>query len=408
MIKSYIRMAWRSMSASKWRSLLTMLGVLIGVLSVVTIVSLGEGVKQKMIRQISSAGSDLITVRPGQLVKRNTNGKISDVNLLGLLNSGSLTEMDITTIQTAPNVGSVAPFGIFTGNAEAETVTKQNILFVGTTEDFPTASGKEMLYGSFFTSLEISEPIAVIGPRIAEQLFRENSPIGRKFKVRGQEIIVRGVLERFENNPLTPGYDYNDAIFLPYNFAKKLTNGQLQNYQVLVRPAKGVTPNDTVAALTTRLASAHGNQTDFTVLQAAETLVIADSALNLLTAVVGAIAAISLLVGGIGIMNIMLVAVSERTHEIGIRKSVGATNQQILGQFLTEAIMLSVVGATLGVLTSLLANYFLRLWTSLEPVISIQVVGIALIVAITVGSFFGIMPALKAARKDPIEALRRG
>jgi putative ABC transport system permease protein len=154
------------------------------------------------------------------------------------------------------------------------------------------------------------------------------------------------------------------------------------------------------AKLTDGLKAAHGGQADFTVLQASDSIELAGSVLNLLTAMVSAIAAISLLVGGIGIMNIMLVAVSERTHEIGIRKSVGATNRQILNQFLTEAIVLSGTGGILGVLASLLANYLMRVFTPLQPVITLPIVGVAILVALGVGIFFGITPALKAARKD--------
>jgi putative ABC transport system permease protein len=159
--------------------------------------------------------------------------------------------------------------------------------------------------------------------------------------------------------------------------------------------------------VTNALKQAHGGQTDFTVLQADDNLALAGTVLGLITNVVAAIAAVSLIVGGIGIMNIMLVSVSERTHEIGVRKAVGATNKQILRQFMTEAVVLSVTGGILGVVFAILVNYLLRIFTNLQPVVTLPVVAIAVMVATVVGTIFGMAPALQASRKDPIEALRR-
>jgi ABC-type antimicrobial peptide transport system permease subunit len=402
----YIKMALRSISSNKWRSFLTMLGVLIGVMSVVTIVSLGEGVRQQIIDQVNLTGSDLITVRPGQLIERDEGGNIVNVNFLSANGGGSLSESDIATINKTKGVGGVVPFGLLNTVATYEGA-KKDILVIGTTNNMPSAVSRKVLYGNFFGPGESGSPVAVLGHKVAEDLFKENAPISKTFQIRNKDIVVRGVMEHFESDPLNPGFDYNNAIFLPYQFAKDLGGGQLQNYQVLVRPATGQKVTDTVRSLELSLTRAHGGNADFTVLKASDNLAIASSALSLLTALVAGIAAISLLVGGIGIMNIMLVSVSERTHEIGVRKSVGATNGQILGQFFVEAIVLSGVGGILGVLASLLANYAIRLTTSLEPAVSVQIMLAAFVVALLVGSFFGLMPALKAARKDPIESLRR-
>lgn len=406
-VTRYFKMAIQSINGSKWRSFLTMLGVLIGVLSVVTIVSLGEGVKQQITRQVDQAGPDLITVRPGQLVTRDKSGNVVDVDLLGVLGSGSLSEEDIETITKTKGVGTVVPFGLLTGVPTYEERILKDALVIGTTADLPSVMSRKLQYGSFFNAEQNGAANAVIGSRVAEQLFHETAPIGQSFQLRDKQIIVRGVMEKFENNPLSPGLDYNSAIFLPRSFAQELSDNNLQHYQVLVRPNESGTVTKTVQSLNERLTEAHGGQEDFTVLQAADNLAIASNALSLLTALVASIAGISLLVGGIGIMNIMLVAVSERTNEIGVRKSIGATNGQILGQFFVEAIVLSGLGGVLGVLASLLANYFIRLTSSLQPAINWQIMVIAFGVSVLVGSFFGLMPAAKAARKDPIESLRR-
>ncbi len=406
MIGVYMKMALHSIGSARWRSFLTMLGVVVGVVSVVTIISLGDGVQRQLSNQINHTGQDLITVRPGRLVERDKSGAIKKINLSNLLGNGSLSENDVETVKKNSSVGVVVPFGLMSGVAVTDEREAPTSPLIGTTPNALEVLNQK-IYGSFFNEDTIGNNQAVIGHRIAQDLFDQNLPIGRAFKLRDQTIIVVGVFEPFTNNPLSPGIDYNNAIFLPYKFAKQTAGGQLQIYQVLARPAKDKTVIDTVDSLNQSLTSSHGGQNDFTVLQAADNLAIATSALSLLTNLVSVVAAISLVVGGIGIMNIMLVSVSERTQEIGVRKSVGATNKQILGQFLTEAIVISGVGGLLGVLGALFANYLLRLTTGLEPTISPVLMAWAVILAVAIGSFFGITPAIKAAKKDPIEALRQ-
>ncbi len=408
MINVNTRMALASIGSARWRSFLTMLGVIIGVLSVVTIVSLGEGVKQQLGAQVKRSGQDLLTVRGGHLATRSNQGKITSVNLLNLFGGNALSDSDLQTIQKVPGLKLVAPFAVVAGVPQADDGTQvEDVTIVATNDKGADALSQDVVYGGFFGADDNNKPVAVIGKRVAERLFRANVPIGRSFELRGQKFIVQGVFQEFDANPLTPGIDYNQAVFVPYEFIKRSTTTPLTPYQILVRPDNKQTPQAAGQAITDTLKQAHGGQADFTVLQAADNIAIANNVLNILTSLVTSIAGISLLVGGIGIMNIMLVAVSERTHEIGIRKSIGATNRQILSQFLTEAVVLSTVGGFLGVLASLAANYFLRLFTNLQPVITWPIMGIAVAVAIAVGTFFGMTPALKAARKDPIEALRR-
>lgn len=403
-----VRMALAAIGAAKWRSFLTMLGVIIGVLSVVTIVSLGDGVKHQLTSQIEHTGNDLITIRGGKIANRDNNGKITKVNLLNLFSGISMSDSDYQTIKKEPNLQLVAPFAVISGvPTTAEGAQDPNISIVATNDKGALALNQEILYGSFFGEQDNGKAVAVIGSRVAENLFKENVPVGKSFDLRGQTFTVRGVFQQFEASPLTPGLDYNNTIFIPYDFAKQLAGTPLQPYQILARPAKGHAIGPMADKLSNVLKASHGGQTDFTVLRPGDSIAVAGNVLTMLTNLVSAIAAISLLVGGIGIMNIMLVAVSERTQEIGIRKSIGATNRQILTQFLTEASVLSVTGGVVGVILSLVVNYLLRIFTEMQPVISIPTMLIAVFVALAVGVIFGITPALKAARKDPIEALRR-
>ena len=407
LLSTHIRMAVRALRSARWRSFLTMLGVVVGVVSVVTIISIGEGVKQQITRQVNAAGTELVTVRPGRLVERDERGRVTQVHYRGVFTGGTLTDADISTVRQTKGLAAVAPFGLLSGTPQLDGTSYNEALIVGTGPELPQLTNRKLAFGSFFSTNDTHAPAAVIGPKVAENLFKENSPIGRIFTIRGQEIIVRGVMHPEPPNPQDLGIDYDYAVFLPYEYAKKLAGGQLQIYQVLALPANSAKAPAIVEALNAGLTKAHGGETDFTVLQAADNLAIASNALNLMTALVAAMAGISLLVGGIGIMNIMLVAVSERTHEIGVRKSVGATNAQIRWQFLIEAALISLVGGVVGVAGSLGVNYALRISTSLEPSVNPQLYAAALGGAVLIGSMFGLAPAVKASRKDPIDALRR-
>jgi ABC-type antimicrobial peptide transport system permease subunit len=406
MLNNNIKMAVASLKSTKWRSLLTVLGIIIGIVSVVTAVSLGGGVKHQIIGQIDDLGSELITVRPGRVVSRDDHGNISHISLFNLFGAGALSEQDWQTVEKTPGVDVAVPLGLVTGTARTDEREFSSGFIMATSARAPEILNKKVEYGEFFKADETKQNFAVIGSRVAEQLFQENVPIGKTLEIRGKSFIVRGILQEFETSPLTPNTDYNSAIFIPYEVGKQLNNGHVQIYQILVKPKDASKRDSVVQAINDQLLAAHGGQNDFTVLKQEENLALASKVLNLLTALIAGVAAISLLVGGIGIMNIMLVSVTERTQEIGIRKAVGATNRQILSQFLVEAAVLSFAGGLLGVLLSVLINYLLRIFTNLQPVITLPVVLIATGVAFLVGLVFGVMPAMRAARKDPIEALR--
>ncbi len=402
-----VKMAIEAMRSSQWRSLLTMLGIIIGIVSVVTTVSLAEGTKRQIVGQINQAGSDLITVRPGRPYAPNqSKDHIANLGLLGTLGTGSFNEADYRLIEMTPGVKRAVPFSYVNGAPQTAGRSYDAGLVIATNDGLPNVLNQKLQYGGFFEKDDSKRNVAVIGRGVAEQLFQENVPIGKLLTLRGEQFVVVGVFEPFEASPLTPQADYNDAIFIPLEASKKISDGQAQIYQVLARPTDPNHPDAVIQAVTNNLRQAHAGQTDFAVLRQADTLALATDVLDVLTNLIGGIAAISLVVAGIGILNIMFVSVTERTHEIGIRKAVGATNQQILGQFLTEAVILSLLGGLLGLLVSLLVNYLFRIFTDLTPVLTWPIMVGALLVAVAVGSIFGVTPALKAARKHPIDALR--
>ncbi|MBA3758220.1 ABC transporter permease [Candidatus Saccharibacteria bacterium] len=400
------KLALASLKSAKWRSFLTMLGIIIGVVSVVTTVSIGEGVKQQVNKQISQLGPDLITVRPGKVVNRDANGSVTGYNVLGLIGAGNLNETDWQGLQKIQNARLVVPMNLVPGVLKSSDRTYDEAVVIGAPAGVPEVLNQELAYGTFYENSDANKGTAVIGKRVAEKFFQENVPIGKSFEFRGRNFMVRGVFDEFPASPLTPTADYNNAIFIPYDISKEVAGGQTHIYQILLKP----TSPDMAAQLSNdvrgSLKASRGGQEDFTVLRQDENISLADSLLTLLTTMIAAVAAVSLIVGGIGIMNVMLVSVTERTHEIGIRKAVGATNQQILSQFLLEAAVLSSVGGVVGVLMAVIVNYLLRIFTDIQPVITLQIVLVATAVSLVVGIMFGITPALRAARKDPIEALR--
>lgn len=405
MWRNDIKLALASLRSSKWRSFLTMLGIIVGVVSVVTTVSIGEGVKHQVADQINQYGPDLITVRPGKVVNRDANGNVTGYNALGLVGSGSLNESDWHGMQKLKNVRFVVPMNLVPGVIEVGEGRKYaDGLVIGSPPGVPDVLNQQLAYGSFYEA--DSRDAAVIGKRIAERVFQENVPVGKSFQFRGRNFIVRGVFDEFPTSPLTPNADYNNAVFIPYDVSKEVAGGQTHIYQVLLKPSDPKSAAQLASDVRSSLRAARAGQEDFTVLKQDENLALAGSLLSLLTAMIAAVAAVSLVVGGIGIMNIMLVSVSERTKEIGVRKAVGATNQQILSQFMLEAAVLSFVGGVVGVFVSLVVNYCLRIFTDIQPVITLPIVLIATAVSLIVGVVFGVTPALRAARKDPIEALR--
>lgn len=401
-----IKMALASVRSTKWRSMLTMLGVIIGIVSVVMVVGIGEGVKREVAHQIDQFGKDLITVRPGDIGKSTGEVATNTDLLFGLNSLSSLNEDDLKAIQKADGVRLAAPLGIVPGTVKKDNHRLDSSLVIATNASLPKALNREVPYGDFWQPDNENENVAVIGRHVAKTLFNDYIPLGQSFEFRGQTFIVRGMFDEFKSTPLSPASNFNNAIFIPYKVGEKLTGNNSQMYSILAKSDK---PEDTASAISSinkQLLKVHGGEKDFTVLNQQQNLESSGNVLNLLTSMIAAIAAISLLVGGVGIMNIMLASVTERMHEIGVRKAIGATNRQILNQFILEAAVLSLVGGIIGIVISMIGVFALRAYTSLSPVISWQAIVIATGASLCIGIIFGSAPAIKAARKDPIEALR--
>lgn len=401
-----IATALKSIKSNRTRSFLTMIGIIIGVTSVITAVSFGEGVKRQVSGSIKTHGKDLITIKPGNIVNRNDKGEINGVNITSALSPQTLSIKDVGVISKNKNVNKVVPLSIVAALAKSKEGKTHNATVIATTSDFSNVYKQKITYGSFFGSGLSDRPVAVIGKNIAEQLFQQNVPLGQTLVLKDKDFTVIGVFDTFLGNIITNGTDFNNSIFISEASAKLIAPEQTNVYQIVVQPLKNIDPKYVSAELRNELLKAHGDQEDFTVLTQEETLLLAGKTVSVASTFVAGIAAISLIVGGIGIMNIMFVSVTERTKEIGVRKSLGATNKQIYSQFLTEAACLSVIGGILGVILGLIINFVITVSTQLSPVVTLPVIALSLGFSIVIGIVFGTFPAVKAARKDPITSLR--
>lgn len=404
--RGHVKTGLDSVRGAKWRNFWTMLGIIIAVSSVITVVSIGQGIKNQISGQINTLGEDLITVRPATL-QTNGDQSLDTYNVLsGLRITGSLQDRDVKAVASTKSVKESAPLSAIVAEVSGETGKYTDGLVIGTSPALANLLNQDMEFGSFLTKDDTNMRGAVIGRTAADKMFNSDVPLGYNFEINGQEFIVRGIFEDFPSTPLSDQANFNTAIFIPYDTAQELSKNSAATYEILARPHQGSDIDKTVSAISASIRATNGGQQNFEIFKQSENVAARSQVLNLLTALITGVAAISLLVGGIGIMNVMLVSVTERMHEIGIRKAIGATNRQILSQFMIESGLLSLAGGAFGILLAFIVNGLLRFFTNLRPDISWQVVLVATGVSLLVGIIFGSVPALKAARKDPIEALR--
>jgi putative ABC transport system permease protein len=393
------RLAYRSLRAAKARSFLTMLGIIIGVAAVVLVVCIGQGVKQQISGQLGRYGKSVFTVQPGA-----PNAGIRSLSGLSAGSSGLLSENDLRTVQKTTGVINAVPLSTVSGSMSGDR-TVQTPFILATNTDFTAVINPTFASGGFFES-DVDSKTVVLGQTIAKQLFNDNAPLGQTLTWRGQQFIVAGVFNDFRAPPFSLEANFNDAVFIPYSTAQTLSGNVLGIYQILAKSSDVAQTQQTVDRVRAALYSSHGGSHDVTVTKASSTSTASDQTVHLLTLLVAGAAIIALIVGCIGIMDVMLVSVTERMHEIGLRKAIGATNRQIMRQFMAEAFLLSTIGALIGLVVACIAVGLLRAFTSLQAVLVWQVLVFAPVIAVITGVIFGSMPALKAARKDPIEALR--
>lgn len=400
--------ALSSLRQSRWRTTFTMLGIIIGVVSVVTIVSLGGGLKHQVSGQINQLGSDVLTIRPGNVTGRHRS--LASLNLYSYLAPSTLTSDDVIAVQKLPAVETASPIDFVTNSAKTNGGEFDDVFVAGTSPGLWDILHQKTDFGAVFTNDDTTDQtnnVAVIGSGVATEMFGVLNPVGDSLTINGQSFTVGGVLAPSGGSLLSvSGADINSSIFIPDSAAQQLGDGHTNILQIFAKIKPGNNLDSAVQSIQQTISSNHNGTNDFTVLKQNQLLDVSNQLVSTVTSFMSGIAATALVVGGIGIMNIMLVSVSERTREIGIRKAIGATNRQILNQFLVEGLVLTVGGSIIGIGLSLLINLLLRLYSSWRPVVSVWIILLAVGISLVAGVLFSIAPALKAARKNPIDALR--
>ena len=400
---SILRIAWRALARNKLRSGLTMLGVIIGVGAVIAMVGVGQGASQAVQEQIAAMGSNVVFVASGTVNRGGLR--------LGWGQTKSLLYDDMRAIvRECPAVGSAAP---------GATTTAQ-IVF-GNDNWFTNVQGTEPQYfeirdwtfaeGVPFTQVDVDAAanLAVIGNTVRQNLFGATDPVGQVIRIKDLPFRVVGVLNA-KGQSAHMGQDQDDVIFVPITtLQKKLTGDTWLRFIVVSavsRQASYAVQQEITALLRDRHRIRPGQDDDFMVRNLADIAQLADQSSRVMTLLLASIASVSLIVGGIGIMNIMLVSVTERTREIGIRMAVGATEEDVQRQFLIEAVVLSLMGGAAGILFGVGASLLITRLLGWAVLISPLAIAVAALFSAGVGIFFGFYPARKAARLDPIEALR--
>jgi len=402
-----IRIALRALRVNKLRSGLTMLGIVIGVGAVIAMVAVGAGASQRIQEQISSIGSNLLMVLPGSV----TSGGMR----MGFGSTMTLTEDDARAIG-AEIPGVLTASGSMRGTAQL-VFGNQNwsTAIQGTAPDYLEIRDWDLDAGRFFTQEDMdgATKVAVLGQTVKESLFGDGDAIGQVIRIKKVPFTVIGVLAR--KGQTSFGQDQDDTVIIPLSTAKKRVLGvsQANARFVGVIQIKSASPemlSDIQGQVVDLLRQRHRLQpyqdNDFDVRNLAEMFAVQAASTKTMTLLLGAIASVSLLVGGIGIMNIMLVSVTERTREIGLRLAVGARSRDILGQFLIEAVTLALVGGILGILVGIGGSALIALLASWSTLITPGSIAVAFGSSAFIGIFFGYFPARKAAYLDPIEALR--
>ena len=406
-IAGSIRIALRALKVNRMRSALTMLGIIIGVAAVIAMVGVGAGATARIQDQIQSIGSNLIIVLPGSI---SSNGV-----RLGSGAVASLTQDDAKAIAAdCPSVAAVAPTvrgGVQVVYGSSNWATSAQ----GVTPDYMTIRDYTMLSGQFFTTQDVdaAAKTAVLGETVAHNLFGGGDPTGQVVIIKNVPFTVAGVLTPKGQSPT--GQDQDDVILLPISTAtQKVFGANKANAKavasLMVQAMSPQVMDQAIAEMTALLRERHrilpGLEDDFTVRNLTEVFAAQETSAQVMSILLGAIASVSLIVGGIGIMNIMLVSVTERTREIGLRQAVGAKTRDILLQFLVEAVTLSLLGGIIGIAVGLTASLLISHFAQWSTQVSLLSIVLAFAFSALVGVFFGYYPARKAAFMDPIEALR--
>ena len=399
---NHLENARDSLHANRARTFLTITGVAIGIASIIAILSLAAGASRIVADQVDEAGGTVAVIRPGvqatdsisAIINQQTHGSIA---------TSSLTLSDVAHIKTLPSVEAVAPIITLQASIASPDHTLNQGTIIGSSKSLLDMSNVGVSLGSFDTD---NENIVTIGTQLSIDLFGTENSLGKTLTIRGKEFRVGGILER-QHNPMNfNGFDFNTIALLSQEQLLAI-NPTAQIQQINVRADSITNLETTVIKLNKELLTRHNGEQDFSVLVGDSIAEPTSQLFFIIAGVTATIAGISLFVGGIGIMNIMLVNVAERTREIGIRKALGATHSDIIWQFLIESLLMSLIGGIFGGFGGMALAFIISLFLTFDPVITWHAAAIAVGTAAVIGVIFGLYPALRASRKDPIESLKQ-
>ena len=394
-----IRTAFRGILANKMRTSLTMLGIIIGVASIIAMLSIGEGAKRQVMESISRFGTNLLRVRPGAAMLGHV--RTSNVETLTIGDAEAIKREVPGIRKLAPGVARSGQVKF--GNKNATT------MLTGTTPEYIDINNFQVAEGRFFddTDIKLVKRVAAIGNTVRHELFGESPALGEEIKIQGQTFKVIAIMAAKGQSTFS---DPDDQVFIPISTSKRRLfyqehindiNIQVEDPALIPAVKEGVE-----RLLRQRHRIAEGAESDFTIRDLTEMLKTMQETSSTFTALLSGIAAVSLLVGGIGVMNIMLVSVTERTREIGIRMAVGARRKDIMRQFLIEALVITITGGAAGIAAGAAIATFISSFGQWETVLTMWSIGLGFFFSALVGVLFGIYPARKASLMDPIEALR--
>lgn len=403
-LKTNIENAIESLHANRLRTFLTMLGVMIGVASVVVIFSLSGGVGSMISNQIVAEGGALAVVRPKELTANDKN-VITSLATSKSFTQSSITNEDLGMISKIKEVSAVAPLANFSAKVRGDGEEKYANL-LATSPNLDQTVSLKVREGQFIADSANANTV-VLGNQMAIDLFGTTQAVGKEIAMKGEKFIVIGVLTHQSSSINFSNVDFNNTAIIPYETAKRIIGDNLQIQQVNIH-AKSINSLGAIQKqIESELLKKHNGERDFEVLTGKNISHPSDKFIELSTLILAIVASVSLVVGGIGIMNIMLVNVSERTREIGIRKALGANNRHILFQFLTESMIISLGGGLFGYLIGYAFSFGVSMFLPFSPIISWQIALLVCGLSTVVGVIFGLYPAFRAARKDPIVSLRQ-
>ncbi|MDB5177797.1 MAG: putative Efflux transporter, permease protein [Candidatus Saccharibacteria bacterium] len=399
LIADHVSNAYESLRSNRVRTFLTGLGITIGVASVTIVLALSAGVSGVITRQIDALQGNIAVIRP-----QSTNA--GDITSQQTFAPSTITEGDYSTIKKIAGIKQTAPIMIIGGTPSKNTIKPPATSIIATTPELQSIAKLSIKYGQFLDTITNQQTV-VIGEQLSIDLFGTDQSVGQTLTIKGQRFTVIGILKRF-NDPINfSTVDFDRTAIIHLSAGKKLAGSSAPLQQISFQADTAKLLPDVLQAVDQKLSDLHHGDKDYTIISGKDIAASTSQLFQIIQGVSAVIASISLLVGGIGIMNIMLVSVAERTREIGLRKAVGASNAHIIWQFLIESLIISLAGGVIGYVAGYIIAFIISTFLPFDPVFTWQIAGIAAGLSLGVGVIFGLYPAVKASRKDPIESLRQ-